>query len=91
MTKKAVSTRIKTTELAKAMDGLLAQGILPNQIKNISTLLRLTFYYGLIALSEDPKSSPSSESIAFINQRVGKKKQSITPVTLADIVSLKQG
>lgn len=84
--KKVVSTRMDPAELAKARDGLIAKGLDANQIDNISQILRLTFYYGLLALCDDPKLPATPESTVFINQLIGQKKSS-GPVTLNDIIN----
>lgn len=83
--KKVVSTRMEAEELAKARDGLIAKGIDINQISNISQILRLTFYYGLLTLCEDPKSPASHESLIFITQKMNQKKVP-SQVTLNDIL-----
>ena len=85
-TKKVVSTRMTQNELAKARDGLIAKGLDSEQIDNISQILRLTFYYGLLAISDDPKSPASDESILFIKQRLGQSKSG-GPVTLDDLIN----
>lgn len=86
MTKKVISTRMDSSELAKARDGLITKGIDPAQISNISQILRLTFYYGLLALCDDPKSPATSESIIFINSLMNPKKMPL-PTTLNDLIN----
>jgi len=83
--KKVVSARLDPNDLAKAYDGLISKGITPREIDNISQLLRLTFYYGLLALCDDPKTPASHEGIIFINQRLSQKKSKV-PVTLNDFI-----
>jgi len=89
MTKKVISTRMSPNELAKARDGLLSKGIDPIQLDNVSQILRLTFYYGLMTICKDPKSSPSKESMTFINQRIGQSKTG-TAISLDDIITNKK-
>lgn len=84
--KKVISTRMDPQELAKARDGLLAKGIDTTDVDNVSQILRLTFYYGLLALCKDPKSPASHESLVFINNRLSQKKSS-GPITLNDIMN----
>jgi hypothetical protein len=56
--------------LAKARDGLLAKGISISELTTTSQILRLTFYYGIIYLCEDPKSPPSQESTEFVKKKL---------------------
>lgn len=79
--KKVVSLRMEPNELAKARDGLLAKGMDAQQIDSLSQILRLTFYYGLLTLCDEPKSPATPESRAFIKHRLNQK-------TSADSVSL---
>lgn len=89
MTKKVISTRMSPNELAKARDGLLSKGVEPAQLDNVSQILRLTFYYGLMTICADPKAPPSDESTTFINQRIGQSKTS-TAISLDDIITEKK-
>lgn len=84
--KKVVSTRMDPHELAKARDGLLAKGLNPRDLDNVSQILRLTFYYGLLALCDEPKSPATSESTIFIHQRMNQK-SSGSPTSLDDLIS----
>jgi len=70
---RVVSTRMTIEDLAKARDGLLAKGIDPAELTT-SQIIKLTFYYGIIYLCQDPKSSPSQESIDFVRQKFSKTK-----------------
>ena len=88
MAKKVISTRMDAAELAKARDGLLKKGIDPSQIENVSQILRLTFYYGLLFLCPDPSSPASEESLSWISQRIGQNKTG-GPITLNDIIKQK--
>ena len=71
---KVVSVRLTIEELAKARDGLLEKNIDPMEINNLSQIVRLAFYYGLIYLCTDPKEEPTKESLHFINQKFNKTK-----------------
>ena len=62
---RVVSTRMTIDDLAKARDGLLAKGIDQSDLTTTSQLIKLTFYYGIIYLCQDPKSPPSQESTEF--------------------------
>jgi len=70
---RVVSTRMTIEDLAKARDGLLAKGIDPAELTT-SQIIKLTFYYGIIYLCQDPKSPPSQESIDFVRQKFSKTK-----------------
>jgi len=71
---RVVSTRMTIEDLAKARDGLLAKGIDPAELTTTSQLIKLTFYYGIIYLCQDPKSPPSQESIDFVRQKFSQTK-----------------
>jgi len=82
---KTVSFRVSQEELAKALDGLIASGIDPNNLMTISNIVRNTFYYGIISFcknSEDNPNNdnsantlPSQESIQKINQLINQNKR----------------
>ncbi len=84
--KKVISTRMDSNELAKARDGLMDKGLDPAQFNTVSQILRLTFYYGLMAICNDPKAPPSAEATAFINQRIGQNKTAAI-TSLNDIIT----
>jgi len=71
---KVVSTRMTIDDLAKARDGLLAKGIAPSDLTTTSQIIKLTFYYGIIYLCQDPKSPPSQEAIDFVRQKFSQPK-----------------
>ena len=71
---RVVSTRMTIDDLAKARDGLLAKGIKPSDLTTTSQLIKLTFYYGIISLWNDPKSPPSQESTDFVRHKFSKTK-----------------
>jgi len=68
-----VSTRMTIEDLAKARDGLLAKAIDPAELTT-SQIIKLTFYYGIIYLCQDPKDPPSQESTDFVRQKFSKTK-----------------
>lgn len=72
--KKVVSLRMDPNELAKARDGLLAKSIDPDQLDTVSQILRLTFYYGMLTLCDEPKSPPTEDSLTFVNSRLNQKR-----------------
>ncbi len=84
--KKVISARMDLNELAKARDGLLAKGIEEAQLDNISQILRLTFYYGLLALCDDPKAPATRESMTFVQYKIDQRKAA-GPVTLNDLIN----
>ena len=71
---RVVSTRMTAEDLAKALDGLIDKGIDPAERSTTSQILRLTFYYGIIYLCDEPKTPPSQESLSFIRQKFGQTK-----------------
>ena len=66
---RVVSVRMTAEDLAKARDGLIAKGIPASELTTISQVIKLTFYYGIIYLCDDPKEIPTEESINFIRQK----------------------
>ena len=71
--KKVISTRMDPADLAKARDGLLAKGFKPTDISSLSQLMRLTFYYGLMAISDNPKAPASEKSMTYIKHKLDQK------------------
>lgn len=71
---RVVSTRMSAEDLAKARDGLLDKGIDPLELSTTSQILRLTFYYGIIYLCDEPKAPPSIESLNFVKQKFSQTK-----------------
>lgn len=71
---RVVSTRLSVNDLAKARDGLIEKGIAPAEISTVSQILRLSVYYGIIYLCNDPKEPPTQESINFVRQKFSQTK-----------------
>jgi len=71
---RVVSTRMTVNDLAKARDGLISKGINQAEISTVSQILRLSIYYGIIYLCDDPKDPPTQESINFIRQKFSQTK-----------------
>jgi len=63
-----VSARMSISDLAKARDGLILKGIKPEEL-TISQIIKLTFYYGIIFLCQNPKEDASVESTNIITQK----------------------
>ncbi len=77
--KKVISTRLDSEHLAKAIDGLKAKGYKPEQLNNISAIVRLTFYYGLASLGmADQQESTESNEWIERNLRQGRQNKNIT-------------
>jgi len=68
-----VSARMSISDLAKARDGLIAKGIQPEEL-TISQIIKLTFYYGIMAICTNPKEAASVESINLIQQKFSQNK-----------------
>ncbi len=71
---RVVSTRMKIEDLAKARDGLIAKGISAAELTTTSQIIKLTFYYGIIYLCDDPKDPPTQESVNFVRQKFSQTK-----------------
>ncbi len=70
-----VSTRMTIQDIAKARDGLISKGIDPSELTTTSQLIKLTFYYGIIYLCQDPKGPPSQDSINLIIEKFSQNKE----------------
>ena len=70
MKNKVISLRINPEELAKARDCLISKGIDPLELITTSSIVKLTFYYGIMYLCEDPTEPASRESLDFIKQKL---------------------
>ncbi len=84
-TKKVMSTRIEPKLIATARDGLMRKNFKNSEIDSISSILRLTFYYGLSALLTDLDQEPSKDSLIWIQQKVGQHGKK-TNLSLKDIL-----
>lgn len=85
MTKtQVVSFRISIEDLAKGRDTLISKGISPEEITTVSQIIKLCFYYGIVAYNNDAKSPPSEDSLSFVKQKFSKTK-SITDIKLSDL------
>lgn len=75
-----VSFRIKPEELAKALEGLLNTNIKPDLFTTISSIVRMTFYHGLIYLCENPDEPAHNDAMQKINQLLnqGKRTKSVS-------------
>lgn len=71
---RVVSVRLTLNDLAKARDVLISKGMPNEEISSISQIVKLCFFYGIIALTQDPKTPPTEESINFIKQQQKKTK-----------------
>lgn len=71
---RVVSTRMTVEDLAKARDGLIDKGIEASELTTVSQIIKLTFYYGIIYLCDEPKSIPSQDSIDFVRQKFSQTK-----------------
>lgn len=74
MSTKSISFRIKPEEIAKALEGLIANNINPAELTTISNVVRTTFYYGIIHLCEDPNSPAGKEFKKMVNQLFNQNK-----------------
>ena len=73
---KVVSLRISIEDLAKGLDTVLAKGIPTSEITTISQIIKICFYYGIIAYNNNTKSPPSEEALNFIRQKFDQPKLS---------------
>lgn len=59
MAKTVVSFRVKPDEIAKALEGLIKMGTDQKDLTTISSIVRTTFYYGIMRICEEPHKEPS--------------------------------
>lgn len=71
---KVISLRISIEDLAKGLDTILAKDIPISEITTISQIIKICFYYGIIAYNNNTKSPPSEESLNFIKQKFDQTK-----------------
>ena len=71
---KVVSLRMSIEDLAKGRDTLISKGIQPEDITALSQIIKLCYYYGIVAHNNDVKAPPSEESLNFIKQKINKTK-----------------
>ena len=68
-----ISIRLNPAELAKARDGLIEKNLEESSINSPGKILKATFYYGLIAICDNPKDEATQESLETINNMLNKK------------------
>ena len=81
---RVVSVRLTLNDLAKARDVLISKGMPLEEITSISQIVKLCFFYGIISLTQDPKSLPTDDSINFIKQQQKKTKMA-SNLTIASL------
>lgn len=79
------SFRVKPSELAKALDGLIANSEDHMQFTNLSQIVRTTFYHGIVALCANPSGPPSKAAMEKITQILNQNKTTKN-VNLNDIL-----
>lgn len=70
-----VSFRVKPKELAKALEGLFESGLDSSKLGTISSIVRTTFYHGIISLCKNPTEPASQEYFDSINQLLNQGKR----------------
>ena len=70
-----VSFRLKPEEIAKALDGLLENNVDASNLDTMSSIVRTTFYHGIISLCKDPSEIASIEARQKINQILNQNKR----------------
>ena len=70
-----VSFRLKPEEIAKALDGLLENNVDASNLDTISSIIRTTFYHGIISLCKDPSKIASIKARQKIKQLVNQNKR----------------
>jgi len=76
MATRVISIRLKPEELAKAFEVLINKGIKPEALTTISSIIRTTFYHGIIALCENPTEAAKAENLAVVMKLLNQNKRS---------------
>ena len=79
------SFRVKPIEIAKALDGLIANSEENTQFTNLSQIVRTTFYHGIVALCANPAGPPSDKALEKITQILNQNKTTKN-INLSDIL-----
>ena len=86
MAKKVFTTRLDEKHIAKAIDGLVANGYSMEQLDNMSNIIRLVFYFGLTVLNSDLESDASEQAQVWITSR-SKQNRAGVDMSLKDILT----
>jgi len=70
-----ISIRIKSEELAKAYEGLINKKVNLETLTTISSIVRATFYYGIVSLCENPAESAEQENLEVVMKLLTKNKR----------------
>jgi len=76
MATRVISIRLKSEELAKAYEVLINKGHKPETLTTISSIIRTTFYHGIISLCEDPAEPAKAENLDVIMKLLAQNKRS---------------
>jgi len=76
MATRVISIRLKPEELAKAFEVLINKGVKPETLTTISSIIRTTFYHGIIALCKNPTETAKAENLAVVMKLLAKNKRS---------------
>ncbi len=76
MATRVISIRLKPEELAKAYEALINIGIKPEALTTISSIIRTTFYHGIIGLCENPTEAAKVENLNIIMTLLTQNKRS---------------
>jgi len=84
---KVVSLRISIEDLAKGRDTLISIGIPPEELTTVSQIIKICFYYGIVAYNKSAKLPPSEESLHWIKQKFNQTKltKSTSDIKLSDL------
>jgi len=74
--RRVISIRLKPEELAKAYESLINIGIKPEALTTISSIIRTTFYHGIISLCDNPTESAQAENLAVVMKLLSQNKRS---------------
>ena len=75
MATRVISIRLKPEELAKAYESLINIGLKSEALTTISSIIRATFYHGIISLCEDPAEPAQTENLDVIMKLLAQNKR----------------
>jgi hypothetical protein len=70
-----ITFRVLPRDLALALDGLNANNLLSNPKQSISSIVRTTFFHGILSFGVNVSKEPSQESMNKITQILNQNKR----------------
>jgi hypothetical protein len=81
-----ITFRLSPEDLASALEGLIDNGHKEEDLNSITSIVRTTFFYGLIYLKKNPQKIANDSSLKKIKQIMIQNKQNKT-IGIKDIMN----